>query len=400
MVIFALLITFFLNYSPILASERNIFGIHLTQTGDIESASKIINSTSGDWGYATIVIRTDQLNHQTWQEFFDKCRKLHVIPIIRLATIMDHESWKRPSVSDIDNLANFLDSLNWPTTKRYVIFFNEINHASEWGGQVDIKSFVDLSIYSYQKFKSLNPNFIILSTPLDLAAPNQKDQLKSAADTFREIYLYKPEYFNNIDAIANHYYPQNSPRDYIWELNFLKNLGVNKTYPIYITETGWPHREGESKNNRFYLADTVANLFIKYINIWSQDPRITAITPFIYNYPYEPFDHFSWVDKNEILLPAFQKIVNLSKPKNNPPQITSYEVITNRLPFIILTDTEYLGEIILKNTGQSIWGETNFCLPPESTQNVVIDQICTTNNYIYPNQTEKFSGHEHGQQPT
>jgi len=145
------------------------------------------------------------------------------------------------------------------------------------------------------------------------------------------------------------------------------------------------------KKQSILFGDTVANLFIKYLNIWSQDPRIIATTPFIYNYPYEPFDHFSWVDKNETLLPAFQKIVNLSKPKNKPPQITSYEVITNRLPFIILTDTEYLGEITLKNTGQSIWGETNFCLPSESTKNVTIDQICTTNNPVYPNQAEKFS---------
>ena len=216
MFIFALLITFLLNYSPILASERNIFGLHLTQTSDIETAAKIINSSSGDWGYATIVIRTDQLNHQTWQEFFNKCRKLHIIPIIRLATIMDKDSWKRPSVSDIDNLANFLNSLNWPTTSQHIIFFNEINHASEWGGEVDIKSFVDLSIYSYQKFKSLDTNYTILSTPLDLAAPNKNSEFKSVDKTYQEIYAYNPAYFSNIDALAHHYYPQNSSHNYIW----------------------------------------------------------------------------------------------------------------------------------------------------------------------------------------
>ena len=75
MFIFCLLILFFLNINPILASERNLFGLHLTQTADLISAKEIINSSGGDWGYVTIVIRTDQLDKNTWQDFFDNCRK-------------------------------------------------------------------------------------------------------------------------------------------------------------------------------------------------------------------------------------------------------------------------------------------------------------------------------------
>ncbi|HQI13479.1 MAG TPA: hypothetical protein PLU48_02775, partial [Candidatus Woesebacteria bacterium] len=85
---FLLLISllFFYGRQPILASDFNSFGLHLTQPSDIDSAAKIINSNGGDWGYATIVIRTDQLDVNTWQGFFNQCRKLHIIPIIRLAT--------------------------------------------------------------------------------------------------------------------------------------------------------------------------------------------------------------------------------------------------------------------------------------------------------------------------
>ncbi|MFZ2153177.1 MAG: hypothetical protein WAV41_03945 [Microgenomates group bacterium] len=391
MLVLILIITFFLNYSPILASERNIFGLHLTQTNDIYSAAKIINSSNGDWGYATIVIRLDQLNRQNWQEFMNNCRKFHIIPIIRLATIMENNYWKKPETSDIDNLASFLNSLNWPTQEQHIILFNETNHGSEWSGGVDVKSFTDISIYTYQKLKSLNSNFVVISGALDLAAPNKNSEFKSATDFFKEIYTYRPEYFDNLDALGNHYYPQNSPRDYNWELGLLKKLGVKKTFPVYITETGWPHREGETKNNQYFLAQTSANLLIKSLATWQKDPRVVAVTPFIFNYPFEPFDHFSWVDKNENLLPAYQSVVNNPKQKNTPSQITSYEITSNRLPFIILTDSEYLGEISIKNTGQSIWGETNFCLPPDSTPNVTIDQICTTNNFVYPNQIEKFS---------
>ncbi|MFA5025204.1 MAG: hypothetical protein WC503_01690, partial [Candidatus Shapirobacteria bacterium] len=90
MFLFFLLSIFFLNINPILASERNIFGLHLTQTADLDSAKNIINSNGGDCGYVTVVIRTDQLDKNTWQDFFDNCRKSHLIPIIRLATIMEN----------------------------------------------------------------------------------------------------------------------------------------------------------------------------------------------------------------------------------------------------------------------------------------------------------------------
>jgi len=401
--IFIFLITFFLNYSPILASERNIFGLHLTQTQDLGNAAKIINSENGDWGWATIVIRLDQLDHNTWQGFFDNCRRLHIIPIVRLSTIMENGYWKRPALSDIDNLANFLNTLNWPTLNQHVILFNEINHGSEWSGKVDIKDYADMSIYASQKFKSLNKNFIILSAGLDLAAPDKGDEFKSVASVYKEIYLYKPQYFDNIDSIASHSYPnhgyvgtpndtgQHSIRGYQWELGYLKSLGIIKTFPVFITETGWPHREGQTKNNQYYQSDTSAKFLINALNIWQKDPRVVAVTPFIYNYPNEPFEHFSWLNTEEKLLPAYNQVIDLPKNKNTPTQTISYDLINNFLPFILLTDTEYAGKLILKNTGQAIWGETKFCLTPQSTKNVILEAVCTSDDYIPPGQVKTFN---------
>jgi hypothetical protein len=401
----SLLIGCFFLFSDKDIVANNISGLHLTQPQDIYKAKDIINSSNGDWGWATIVVRTNQLNRQMWQDFFDNCRKFHIIPIIRIATIPEDDHWKRPSESNIDSLANFLNSLNWPTEQQHVILFNEVNHASEWGGEMDVKSFVDISIYAYQKFKSINQNFIILSSAFDLAAPEKLPETKSASDFYREIFAYRPEYFDNIDALSSHSYPNHgfigTPKDtgqhsilgYKWELDFIKNLGVNKTFPVFITETGWPHREGENKKNNFYTVQTSADFLKIALDMWGSDPNIQAVTPFIYNFPNAPFDHFSWVNKSENLYPEYQEIIDIPKNKNIPTQITKYEVTDFNIPFLIFANTDYSGQITLKNTGQSIWGEneTNFCLKPDNSQNIISDSICTVQQKIYPNQTETFT---------
>lgn len=390
----------FFNH-PILASD-NIFGLHLSQTEDIDKAAPIINSQSGDWGWATIVITNNQLNHQTWQDFFDNCRKYHIIPILRLATTGEKDYWKIPEYSEIDSMVSFLDSLNWPTLQQHIILFNEINHGSEWGGEVDIKDFVDKSSYAVDKFKEANPNFYILSSALDLAAPENPPQFKSAQNVYKEILSINPDYFDKIDALASHSYPNHgfvgTPKDtgqhsihgYLWELSLLKKLGVKKELPVFITETGWPHREGVEVQSNFYTTKTTSNFLVDSLNIWSLDPKIKAVTPFIYNYSQEPFDHFSWLDKDNNLYPEYQKLIDLPKEKNDPEQITSYKLERASLPFLIFENNQYSGEIILKNTGQSIWGEKGFCLTPKTSPNINTTEICSDNDLIYPNQYKIF----------
>jgi hypothetical protein len=168
-------------------------------------------------------------------------------------------------------------------------------------------------------------------------------------------------------------------------------LGIEKTFPVFITETGWPHREGESNNNAYYTVDNSAKFLNDALKIWSADSRIQAVTPFIYNYPNQPFDHFSWLDSSETIYPQYQQVIDLPKIQNSPAQTTAYQVVGNYLPFIIFTGTDYSGQITLKNTGQSIWGETKFCLNPQTTPNVTLDAICTGNNLVNPGQNETFN---------
>lgn len=401
-IIFLFLFFWLISGKSILASG-NIFGLHLAQTSDIESASKIINSQNGNWGWVTVVIQTNNLDQTTWQDFFDNCRKLHIIPIIRIATIGENENWKVPDYSDIDHLVSFLNSLNWPTKQQHIILFNEINHGSEWGGKVDIKDFVDKSSYAAKKFKETNPNFFILSCGLDLVAPEKMPDYQSAENVYKEIISLNSNYFDDIDGLTSHSYPNNgyvgTPKDtgqhsihgYQWELDLLKKLGVNKELPVFITETGWPHREGIKKQNNFYTSKTTADFLIEsFTNIWSQDERIKAVTPFIYNYSQEPFDHFSWLDSNNNLYSEYQKIIDTPKGQNDPEQIISYNFEKINLPFLILENNQYEGEITLKNTGQSIWGEKNFCLISKSSPNITVSELCSDNTLIYPNQYKIF----------
>lgn len=389
--------------TPILASD-NIFGLHLTQPADLLTAKNIINSNGGDWGWVTIVIRLDQLDHKMWQDFFDNCRQYHLIPIVRLATIADGQNWKEPSFSDIDKLTSFLNSLNWPTTTQHIILFNEINHGQEWGGGVDIKKYVDISIYASQKLKNYNPNFFILGSALDLASPENPPNYRSAQSVYQEIYTYNPKYFDNLDGIASHSYPNHgflgTPKDtgqhsilgYFWELDFINKLGVKKEFPIFITETGWPHQEGIGKKNNFYTTKTTSQFLLDAYSIWSQDKRVKAVTPFTFNYPQIPFDHFSWLDQQEQLYPEYQKLVDLNKSGNLPEQITQYELYGIHLPFLIFTNHEYSAQISLKNTGQSIWGETSFCINPNVENQIEITPLCLNkNDEVKPGQIKIFN---------
>ena len=380
------------------AQERNIFGLHLTQPQDLEKTAPIINSPEGDWGWATIVIRLDQLNPDAWQTFFNDCRKKHIIPLVRLATHLDQGVWIQPKKEHIDQLSSFLNNLNWPTKRQHIILFNEVNRSDEWGGEVNPQSFAEIAVYAHQSFKEKNDEFYLLSPGLDLAAPNQKTQYQNALDYYRSVHQYDPQVFDLFDALSSHSYPNHgyvgTPNDtgptsiqgYQHELDFLKTLGVNKEYPVFITETGWPHREGETKNNDYYTAKTATDFLVQALNIWQKDAQIQAVTPFIFNYPYPPFDHFSWLDKEEKLYPEYQVLVDLPKQKNKPEQTTSWQMEKYHLPLFVLSEKSHQGTITLKNTGQSIWGENPFCLDSESTSNITVQKICLPENErVIPN---------------
>ena len=158
----------------IIASEsNNKFGIHLAQPHfeDIESSAKLVNSSRGDWGYVTLVLQEDDRKFEKWQEIFNRLRKFHLIPIVRLATKPDGLSWRRPHRDGIDDWVRFLDSLNWVVKKRYIVLFNEPNHGSEWGGEVDAEDYAKTAFEFAKKLKEKKQDFFVMLAGLDASAP-------------------------------------------------------------------------------------------------------------------------------------------------------------------------------------------------------------------------------------
>ena len=364
----------------------------MTQDSDLIKAAPLINS-NGNWGWATIVIQSNDLNVSKWQRFMNEARRLHVQPIVRLATTFQNGSWTRPTESNIDDFASFLIKLNWPTKKLPVVLFNEINHGAEWGGQVDVKNYTDIAIYATTKLKQTSDDFIIMGAGMDLAAPEKPPNFKSAEIIYEEIKSYKPEYFENLDALASHSYPNPGfaglPTDtgrmsilgYDWELSLFKKLQVKSDYPVYITETGWPAKT--------FTRNTTSKFNMMAHDIWLKDERIQAITYFTFNYPYPPFSAFSWVDTGEELHQEYSILKNIDKGTNLPEQLVGVEYKTHRLPLIIFSDFALEGEIELKNTGQSIWGEKTKCFDPLPNDFQSIP-LCTDKS-VEPGETHTFT---------
>src|SRR3989338_3735853 len=99
-------------YDP-LSVPNNKFGIHLIQATHDESspAASLVNSSGGDWGYVTILIEQKDKNKDKWQTFFNDLRRRHLIPLVRLATFPDGNTWKIPDIWEASVWADFLDSL-------------------------------------------------------------------------------------------------------------------------------------------------------------------------------------------------------------------------------------------------------------------------------------------------
>ena len=171
------LIAILLSAQPVQAivdprqSPNNRFGIHILEPEDLAPAAGLVN-THGDWGYVTLVIRFNDLNRAKWQAQFDEMRRRHLIPLVRLATAAENSYWVKPKSEDVDQWVEFLNSLNWVVQNRYVILFNEPNHAKEWGNEIKPHEYAAIVRQFREKLKAVSDDFFILPAGLDTAAPS------------------------------------------------------------------------------------------------------------------------------------------------------------------------------------------------------------------------------------
>ncbi|OGH52499.1 MAG: hypothetical protein A3G13_02145 [Candidatus Levybacteria bacterium RIFCSPLOWO2_12_FULL_37_7] len=301
---------------------NNRFGIHILFTDELQKSAKLINSNGGDWGYVTIPIQSGDRNLLKWQKFMDESRNLHVVPIIRLASEGDYfntKVWRKPNTFYIVDFANFLNSLDWPTKNRYVVVFNEVNRADEWGGNVSPNEYADLLNFAIQTFKARSDDFFIISAGLDNASANTNFSLDEY--TFlQQMYASFPEVLSEVDGMASHSYPNpafsqppslktaHSITSFLYEQSYIKNL-TGKSLPIFITETGWDKNKVSEQ--------IIANYFTQsFTDIWTEN--VVAITPFLLSASAGPFEQFSFLNRDNSPSQMYAAVEQFPKTKGNP----------------------------------------------------------------------------------
>lgn len=309
---------------------NNKVGIHILDPVEIEYAAAVVNQNA-DWGYVTVPIRVDDLDVSKWEKFFKGAQEYRVIPILRLATSAVYPGssmvWRVPTQDDIDKFASFLDQFDWPILNRYIIVFNEPNHASEWGGIVDPKSYGEILSYAVKKFKSQNQDFFVISAGLDQATTTNGAS-KEAFEYLNELVSQTPDIFEQIDGWASHSYPNpnfsGSPRDrskmsisgYTHEREFLAKKQA-KNLPIFITETGWSRQDLTLTQIARFLEESFATAWL--------DPDIVAVTPFVLAAYDGPFSKFSFLEegKSSLLSQTLSQAATVSgEPKIPSPTPT------------------------------------------------------------------------------
>lgn len=305
-----------------LAIPNNKMGVHILFPDELAQASKLVNS-NGDWGYVTIPIQSGDKDLEKWQKFMDSAKQNHVIPIIRLATEGDYFNtsvWRKPTHEDVLDFANFLNSLSWPVKNRYIVVFNEVNRSDEWEGNFSPKEYAEILKFTAETFKSLNPDYFIISSGLDNAAPNVPGKYMDQYDFMNAMHKAVPGIYNFVDGLGSHSYPNPGFRQMphiltsqsISSFNFEKDLAYRlcgKKLPVFITETGW---------SKDALPENKIAEYFKYAfqYVWS-DKSIVAITPFLLQ-SGAPFSQFSLMNGNEDHNEIFKTLLGIAKAVGKP----------------------------------------------------------------------------------
>ena len=347
--------------------SNNIFGIHILNESELKDAANLVNSSGGDWGYVTLVIQKGERDVTRWQRAFDEARRLHLIPIVRIATRQQDSGWEAPSVDEIDGWVSFLNSLNWVSKNRYVVVANEPNHAKEWGGEINPGDYVGYLRLFSEKLKANSQDFFVLPSGFDFSAKNTKDTM-DATLFLKEAVSSEKDFFNYIDGWTSHSYPnpdfagsemasgRGTVRSYEWELEFLKTLGLVKELPVFITETGWAHNGEGELSGEVDSKDIGSKLSYAYSNIWNK-PNVVAVTPFVLNYQEQPFDVFSWKKPDGSFYDFYSQIQGLAKTRGQPERVASARIAATFRPLIIRSGSEFYVALVVSNLGQTILNE-------------------------------------------
>lgn len=325
----------YLYYKDSTWDKNNKFGLYIyaENRNYFELAQNLVNSNGGDWGYVLIPFNVKDRDFDRWDRVFEQTRNKHLIPIIQLWDV-DTDDYKDQTVE----AAKFLNNFIWPIKERYISVYNEVNDARFWNNKIDPAQYAEILNFTIDQFKKQNPNYFMLNGAFNVSASNSANHMDSF-QFMSEMNKARPGIFNKLDGWASHSYPQPnfsgnpdakgrwSIRAYEDELDYLKNtLGVKKALPVFITETGWAHAEGKDYDPGFYSDEQIAEYYkIAFEDVWLPDDRVRAVTPFTVKYE-APFDHFSWINADNVPYEHYDLVKSLKKVSGNPPHFDTASV--------------------------------------------------------------------------
>jgi len=359
-----------------LSSLPNKRGVHLLLTDGFHDWPLTIwdnhlaqaRQAVGAWGYVVQLVRLDDLEVARWQQFMDLCATYQLTPIVRLATTHNPTGgWLAPPRDEdgsyqtvANDYAEFVATLQWPTTPHYITVGNEPNHGTEWGGRPDPAAYARFLIDVAQAIHQADSQAFILNAGLDAYSPHTGNQpfidghYYIDSETFMdEMVSAYPTVFTHIDGWASHAYPQGPFTEppwnqtyqidwlngvtnlhhikppagivnrgingYEWELFKLSTYGIDEL-PVFITETGWRHAEtvdatspdnGRPLPSAEQVADYVALAMWgdhnRYPDApktgwqpWQNDSRVQAVVFFAFNGHPTIWGHTNWLILDEM----------------------------------------------------------------------------------------------------
>ena len=317
------------------------------------------SQVAGEWGYVTQLIALDDLDVAKWQYFMDLCAELKLTPIVRLATTFDHDQnfWIAPPADEngryqavAQTYAGFLNALEWPTDKHYVVVGNEPNHGNEWNGRPDPAAYARFLVDVATVLHETDPQVQVLNAGFDTYTPHTGSQpfvdgfwYVDAESFIDGMIAAEPDVFSHLDGWASHPYPLGPfiapPWEQVYQVDWLNdatnpnhhppppgmiNRGVNSyewelwllaqydvaPLPVFITETGWRHSQ-EPYPDAQLVADYVdlawyGNENGRYPDFpqtgwtsWQDDSRVFAVTPFALNGAPLEWGHTNWLLMSE-----------------------------------------------------------------------------------------------------
>jgi hypothetical protein len=325
---------------PKLDWANNKYGVHTySDLESIKKASEMVNSSGGDWGWVTIPYNINNVNQDHiayWDSVMTALCDAHLIPILQL-----FNDGKPPTESQTKAMAEFLTKIKWPTKQKFITAYSEVNASEYWGGKIDPEGYAQTLDLTINELKKRDPDFFnssartnpgfktdlgVFTAYLDL--PDYLDRMEKSV----------PGIFKKIDGWAAHTYPhpgykgkpldetvpgeseyekgRNTMRSYQYDLRVMKDkFGIEP--PVFITETGWPHREGTTIHNEWLPALTVADYYkTLFEQLYMTDPRVIAVTPFVMQ--QKGVDNFAFLDSKGKAYPQFETIKNLPKTAGRP----------------------------------------------------------------------------------